>query len=192
MTTLRIQRRQRTKLALSAAGVALCFVLAAVGCGGGSKSSVTEQTTTAAAAATKPAASNAEKLAYEEKMQRLGHSLGKVLAQIGQNDQDFVQGENAVGRSTMTIGIVRNLEKGQKSLRAAAAQLAAIDAPADVKTQQAALRRAVLQYASELDAVIVQVKKGNPSELGTIATLPGVLAMEKVSKEITAKGYAIL
>jgi hypothetical protein len=168
---------------------ALVLVLAVAGCGGGSKKSTA---TTTATAAQKPAVTSAQKLAYEEQMKKLGESLGKVLAQIGSSDQGYITDAGAAGRTTVEIGVVKNLKKGQRNLRAAAVKLAAIKAPDDIKAQHAALRRAVLEYASELNKVIVQVKAGNISDLGSIANLPGVLAMEKASNAITAKGYSIL
>ncbi len=84
------------------------------------------------------------------------------------------------------------LQKGQKQLRVAAVKLAAMHPPADVKADHAALTQAVREYASELSMVISEVKSGSTGDLGSIASLKGVLAMEKASQAITAKGYAIL
>jgi hypothetical protein len=174
----------------------LLVVASLAGCGG-SKNSATSTsknsaTTTQSASANQRQQALAQKLAYERQMQKLGKSLGNVLAGIGARDQNLITDAGAAGESTATIGIVKNLELGQRKLREAATELAAMNPPPNVKADHEALRRAVLEYAQELSGVIAKVKKGSIATVGTIASLKGVLAMQKASQAITAKGYVII
>ncbi len=96
----------------------MCIIVAGVlaGCGGHSGGS----TTTTGAATTKPKHSGlaAAKIAYEFKMQKLGTSLGNVLAQVGEDDQRIVS--NSTSEQISAAGITVELRIAQKRLRLAA------------------------------------------------------------------------
>jgi hypothetical protein len=123
-------------------------------------------------------------------MQQLGKSLGAVLSAVGNDDQEIVS--TSIDEKTTAAGIIIELRKAQRKLRQAAAQLAAITPPANVRAAHEALRRGALEYASELTEIIDVVRGGNFAALGQIAALKGVTDMQTASERITAKGYAIL
>jgi len=182
-----------SKAPLAFALVSLALVCLTAGCGSGSKASTSIAATTPGTSTTANAPSgepSAGKIAYERKMQRLGNQLGAVQGDVGSYDQMVI--DNASGEQTTATLITKELTMLQRRLRRAAAQLAAINPPADVRSAHGALRRGVLEYASELTGVIALVRTGNFNALESIANLKGVLAMQTATTAITRKGYIII
>jgi hypothetical protein len=86
------------------------------------------------------------------------------------------------------------LAKLQTHLRSAADTLAGMSPPAPIKTQHAALVKAVRDYADELDAVIAKVRNGSLKAAAVpaaIVALPGVGEIVNASSAIANAGYAI-
>lgn len=177
--------------ALALTGVVVA--VAAAGCGGHSKPSATT-TTTAAAPAVSPTgdATTAQGRAYTHAMQALGTQLGSILARVGNTDQSLVSNNASLQGKNQTAAIAVQLRIAQRGLQQAATKLAAIKPPADVRAAHDALRKAVLEYAVELNPIIASVLRGSIGSLAEISSLKGVTGMEKASAEITAKGYSIL
>jgi hypothetical protein len=149
--------------------LAACVVAVAAGCGGGSKNTTTQGL-------------NAPLSPYERAMLRLGGSLNLVLTQIGQANR------TAKGPKPVEA----NLLKSQRDLRAAAAKLAKIVPPANVKVYQQQLVKGVNDYADELTGVIAQLRAGvGPRALAVIPNLKGLREMSVATTKIVNAGYVI-
>ena len=157
------------------AALALAVVAIGAGCGGGAGGNTTG------------ASSSSNGFSpYELKMQALGQQLGATLARIGLSN---VNQPPAV--------IVRHLAAAQLQLRDAAVKLAAIEAPAKIKADQALLLKGVREYADGLNSLIRQLRVPTKDKLAylsilqKIAALKGVKDMQDASLAITKAGYLI-
>jgi hypothetical protein len=169
----------------------VCLVVLVAGCGGGSHSGAATTTTTAAAkrqAASRTSA--AQRIRYEQRMKVLGKSLGTFLASVGAYNQSAIL--NARNEKITVALVIAELRKAQVRLRQAAVSLRAMKPPPDIQADHATLTKGVLEYAKELGQIIVLVRGGNLTALGTIPSLKGVNDMQRASQAITKKGYAIL
>jgi hypothetical protein len=172
---------------LGGAVLVVCLVFLVAGCGGGSHSGAATTTTTAAA---KQRAALAQRTRYEQEMKVLGKSLGAFLASVGAYNQSSIL--NARNEKITVALVVAELRKAQVRLRQAAVSLRAMKPPPDIQADHAALTKGVVEYAKELGGIIVLVRGGNLTALGTIPSLKGVNDMQRASQAITKKGYAIL
>jgi hypothetical protein len=119
---------------------------------------------------------------YELAMQALGRHLGAVIVASG--NQNI---------SASPARIVKNLRHVQAELRTTAVKLEQIKPPAKIKTDHELMIRGVREYATELNGVIAEVKRGDKSgALGSISTLKGVRDMTDASHSIAKAGFVIL
>lgn len=164
-------------------GVLAAVVLLASACGGGGKKAATSAPTTTAAATpgtTTTAAGPLGRAAYDAQMRAVGRSVTSSI--------------NSVSSLTSKATAADALAKLQAHLRAAGKTLAAMSPPARIKTQHAALVKAVRDYADELDAVIAKVKNGTLKAAAVpaaVVALPGVGEIVNASSAIVNAGYAI-
>ena len=147
----------------------LVVVFSATACGGGSKATTTSTTS-------KPPTS------YEAAMQAVGTKLGKTLHTV-----EFAN----LNVNAKPAASIKRLQGAQVALRTAAADLAKIDPPANVKSSHEALRAAVLQFATDLDVVIANIRKQSPDALVAMLDSKGLKNMAIASAAITKKGYDI-
>jgi hypothetical protein len=120
------------------------------------------------------------KLAYEEKMQILGRTLASELRAIG---------AEANGTPAQDALV---LETAIPKLRAAAKKLGEIDPPKPIRQQHEYLKKAVLEFADDLEGPIARLRGGDLNGLGDIYALPGARNMETASAEIEKMGYKIV
>lgn len=122
-------------------------------------------------------------------MRKLGSQLSSYQGRVGSYDSQVLQD---VPREATALNLIaEELGRLQLRLRKAAAQLAKIIPPSDVRGPHEQLRRGVLDYAAELSSIIASIHAGRLAALQTIATLKGVEEMESATIAITHKGYAI-
>ncbi len=121
-------------------------------------------------------------------MQSLGAKLQSSLQVVGEIELA------SEGTATENAKDLNALGQARAALRAAAAKLALIVAPAAIRTDQALLLKGVHDYADELQSVINQLDKGGApvTVLQDILTLRGVKEMQQASIAIAKKGYNIV
>ncbi len=169
------------KWLLPALGAAI--LLLATGCGGGGGGGTTGAqgtTTTTATTATTTTTSSGQALTtaeYVRQMKVIGQSLSTSL--------------NTLGSATTAAKAATALQKVQTDLRAAADKLEAITPPDTIKTQHAALVKAVRDFADELDPVIKNLQAGKMSALSAVPTLKGLTEIQTASTAISNKGFKI-
>jgi hypothetical protein len=117
---------------------------------------------------------------YEQQMQVLGNELSAYFVKVGTED----------GTATPKRAAA-NIKQVQVRLRSAAVKLAAMKLPPKLEADQQKLITAVREYASELNQIIVQVKKGNRAALAAISDLKGIRDMGTATQAITKAGYNI-
>ena len=174
---------RRRRLAWLVVGAVM--TLAASACGSSSHPSGSGQpgSTTVPGVSTLAGSPIATFTPYELRMQALGTTLNGLLNAVGTaNAQD--------GTTPKTEA--RNLVRARVALRQAAAGLARIDPPSNVRAAHEQLRQAVLEYANELTPLIADANKGNQVPLATIVALEGIHNMTKASLAIKKKGYNII
>ncbi|MDX6442547.1 MAG: hypothetical protein QOE43_2276 [Gaiellaceae bacterium] len=154
----------------------VALVFAAAGCGAGASSSTTTAATRTVAAA--PSTANDT---YVTRMRKLGVTLSTAITLASQTNSATAPATDAA-----------NLVRVQRALIHAAAALAAITPPSNVRADHALLLKGVREYASELNGVIRRVRRGQVAALHSIPNLRGLHDMKRGSDAILAKGYAIV
>ncbi len=116
-------------------------------------------------------------------MQALGKWLNGILFAVGSEDRQ----SNATAASDAI-----NLKAAHSALGVAAKKLAKIVPPNNVSAAHNELRKAVLEYASELDLIIAAAEKGSPPDAANFFRLKGLKDMTAASLAIERKGYNII
>jgi len=118
---------------------------------------------------------------YETQMQALGTTLAETLISTG-----------TANRTGTDAQIKANLRKNQRALRAAASKLDQITPPPEAAAGHALLKKGVLEYADEINALIAQVDRGNKQAIFRVTALKGVKDMTKGTQAISKAGYIIV
>ena len=130
------------------------------------------------------------KSVYEQKMQLLNQQLDSVLLAVSNaNNSQTPQGTPLPPKSE-----AENLQVAQNGMRTAAAKLAKIVPPANIKAAHALLLKGLREDTEELTAVIAELKKGaDPlTVLPSVLKLKGLQVMRTASVQIEKAGYDIL
>jgi hypothetical protein len=118
-----------------------------------------------------------EKSKYVTKMRSAGLDYGGVVDNLART-------QTAEAAAILTSQL-------QETLRKEVGLMEAIPPLPGVRSEHAALVRAVGDFADELDAVIARLKKGDKAAVGELRSLRGLGEIRTALAAFTSKGYDI-
>jgi len=150
-------------------GLVLTALLVAVatGCGGGG-----------GGGGTTSGSAPLSKIAYEQQMQTIEKNLSNTV-------------DGLVSATSSPAAAAKALTKVQQVLRSGAKQIAAMNPPADIASDQKQLASAANEFADEIGPVIAKVKGGNLAAIDSLLTLKGYKDLDAAINAITAKAYKL-